>query len=327
MEEQEKNGKMICKHCKKIFFGRKNQKYCSTECRYEAEKEKTYTKVCPYCGDEFETHNKRAVYCSSTCASRKHADKVRGEYFCEYCGKPRYSDHPNRNRFCSRGCAQKAKYYSSLEEEIKIKNDREEKQRAIHKESECLICGKIFIPISSKHFYCSEDCTYEANLRQHRELWAAKYVPKTFICCECGKEIITKCGEPRSVYCSDECSDKALNRRYKEKRKQQMKQAYREPVSLKRLYKRDKGICKICGLPIPSSTDPTNMWSATRDHIVPLSKGGEHSMANCQLAHRMCNSLKLDTLDEFSVDWEAKMLEDPGRWENQFLDLKKQINV
>ena len=28
------------------------------------------------------------------------------------------------------------------------------------------------------------------------------------------------------------------------------------------------------------------------DHIVPLSKGGEHSYANCALAHTGCNSAK-----------------------------------
>ena len=34
--------------------------------------------------------------------------------------------------------------------------------------------------------------------------------------------------------------------------------------------------------------------AATLDHIVPLSCGGEHSEANVQLAHFLCNSTKSD---------------------------------
>ena len=49
-------------------------------------------------------------------------------------------------------------------------------------------------------------------------------------------------------------------------------------------------------------------------------------MGNCQLAHRMCNSLKLDTLDEFSIDWEEKMKEEPGRWDDQLYNLMQQIS-
>jgi len=30
------------------------------------------------------------------------------------------------------------------------------------------------------------------------------------------------------------------------------------------------------------------------DHVIPLSKGGEHSMSNARLAHTYCNSIKSD---------------------------------
>lgn len=41
--------------------------------------------------------------------------------------------------------------------------------------------------------------------------------------------------------------------------------------------------------------------SASVDHIVPLSRGGEHSMANVQCAHLSCNSSKGDqTIEEIS---------------------------
>ena len=53
------------------------------------------------------------------------------------------------------------------------------------------------------------------------------------------------------------------------------------------VFKRDKGICEICEKPV----DPNRF---DIDHIIPLSKGGEHSYANVQLAHPSCNYRKSD---------------------------------
>ena len=55
----------FCQHCGTKFIGRKNQKYCSTQCRIGAQTKKykrpLYKKKCPYCGSEFETHNKKKM--------------------------------------------------------------------------------------------------------------------------------------------------------------------------------------------------------------------------------------------------------------------------
>ncbi|MCP4828485.1 MAG: HNH endonuclease [Proteobacteria bacterium] len=43
-----------------------------------------------------------------------------------------------------------------------------------------------------------------------------------------------------------------------------------------------------------------NPLSATKDHVVPLSKGGEHSQSNIVAACLRCNGDKADlTLDEW----------------------------
>ena len=44
--------------------------------------------------------------------------------------------------------------------------------------------------------------------------------------------------------------------------------------------------CGICGKPI------NNMKHCTVDHIVPLSRGGQTTLENCQLAHVWCNKKK-----------------------------------
>jgi len=57
------------------------------------------------------------------------------------------------------------------------------------------------------------------------------------------------------------------------------------------VLERDDGICGIC-------LDDVDPFDYTIDHIVPHSKGGEHSYDNVQLAHRVCNSRKHDRLLE-----------------------------
>jgi 5-methylcytosine-specific restriction endonuclease McrA len=51
------------------------------------------------------------------------------------------------------------------------------------------------------------------------------------------------------------------------------------------VFDRDGGLCGLCGEPV----DPTRY---DLDHIVPLKHGGEHSYANVQLAHPVCNMRK-----------------------------------
>lgn len=50
------------------------------------------------------------------------------------------------------------------------------------------------------------------------------------------------------------------------------------------VYARDKGRCGICGI--------TVYGDFHIDHVIPLSKGGEHSYANVQVAHPKCNQEK-----------------------------------
>lgn len=69
--------------------------------------------------------------------------------------------------------------------------------------------------------------------------------------------------------------------------------------SLKKLYDRDKGICKICNgicnwndKKIVNGTTIVGNTYPSIDHIIPLSKGGSDDWENLQLAHFKCNWLK-----------------------------------
>lgn len=65
-----------------------------------------------------------------------------------------------------------------------------------------------------------------------------------------------------------------------------------EPVTLEYLLQRDRWTCGLCRRRIPRTAKHPHAKSPTMDHIVPLAEGGEHSKANCQAAHFICNSLK-----------------------------------
>lgn len=60
------------------------------------------------------------------------------------------------------------------------------------------------------------------------------------------------------------------------------------------VFERDGWICQLCGDPVDPELRHPAVMSATIDHVVPLSWGGDHSMENCQLAHLSCNSSKQD---------------------------------
>jgi len=61
--------------------------------------------------------------------------------------------------------------------------------------------------------------------------------------------------------------------------------AFVERVDDAVVYERDMGLCQICGLPVEDG-------DFHLEHRTPLSRGGEHSYANCQTAHGLCNIRK-----------------------------------
>ena len=55
------------------------------------------------------------------------------------------------------------------------------------------------------------------------------------------------------------------------------------------IFERDEWTCRICGRKINKRLKYPNLLSASIDHIVPLSKGGDDSPVNIQASHLRCN--------------------------------------
>jgi 5-methylcytosine-specific restriction endonuclease McrA len=91
------------------------------------------------------------------------------------------------------------------------------------------------------------------------------------------------------------------------KRRLKLGAAFVEKVDVLVLFKRDKGICQLCGKRVFKAVKSPANGAKSIDHIVPVELGGDHSYANTQLAHRGCNSRKRDRLEkELPWLWDKK---------------------
>lgn len=64
------------------------------------------------------------------------------------------------------------------------------------------------------------------------------------------------------------------------------------PFTSAEVFERDGWLCGLCSQPVDSAVEYPDPASASLDHVVPLSRGGEHSLENVQLAHLSCNVSK-----------------------------------
>ena len=71
-----------------------------------------------------------------------------------------------------------------------------------------------------------------------------------------------------------------------------LKGARVETVSSVEVYLRDGWNCGLCGGVVLFHLTSPHPLSPSLDHVQPLSRGGDHSYANTQLAHLRCNISK-----------------------------------
>jgi len=260
---------------------------------------------CLYCKKEYEPIKENQKFCSVSCNSKYYGERNKKNRVCKRCGKDFWSPEASkkRSRYCPE-CAEKNK------EEAERKRIENNTKPIYYKQ--CPICGEYFETTRKTKLLCDKDeCKKKYECNKSRNYAIAKHKIQEHVCKYCGKHFFTDYGDKHKCYCCNEHKEqsykehkeKEMKNAYNRKRSKQMKEAFVERVYIKKLYKRDKGICGICGKPIKFDTDPKSKWALTRDHIIPLSKGGEHSMKNCQIAHRICNSYKLDSLN-FHIDWD-----------------------
>jgi len=218
--------------------------------------------TCVHCGEQYTPKQRNSIYCSKRCKR------------LEWQGK-------NQDKVIAYKVAaaaiQKAKLlpYSTVSFCI------------------CATCSKPFTARSSRAQYCGKQCRpseYKTKIDSNCS---------SSVCTVCGKQFNAKySGGRRSYFCSEHCKDlrQLANKRISRlKRKVAVKCATVELVDPYKVFDRDKWHCKLCGAKTPKLRRGTYEDDAPElDHIIPISKGGEHSYRNTQCTCRRCNGLKSD---------------------------------
>lgn len=128
-------------------------------------------------------------------------------------------------------------------------------------------------------------------------------------CGHCGKALTRKQMGSKQRFCSMSCAKlaepsgssgprlsdeerRARSRMRDVRRRVKLASVTIESVDPLAIYERDGWRCHLCGKRVDGRLNGNARMGPTLDHVVPLSKGGEHSRANVALAHRQCNILK-----------------------------------
>lgn len=246
-----------------------------------------YDKVCLYCGKEFVAHRKDNSYCSRKCRDvalklkkgiRCNPSTEPFHKICIICGKP-FNTYREATITCSSEC--------SKERDRLRKREHRDKRYAL-RWGEYVAKVKAEAEVRNK-----EKALIKArvDLIRHLNAYANTRVPKE--CSFCGSTFYSE--YPNKKYCSDECSRKANNRK-KDKRIPKDKIIDKD-ITLPKLFKRDKGVCWICGCRCDWNDKRTSKSGheypgdtyPTKDHVIPVSKGGTESWDNVRLACWKCN--------------------------------------
>ena len=213
-------------------------------------------------------------------------------YVCQCCGIEYQPKEKNRDRYCSRECADKQKAINKVE---RLKRMEEYKSIKF-----CAYCGIVHSAGTST--YCSDKCSKEAqSLKKRLRTMSYKIVD----CKCCGKQFMQEYKKSK-VYCSDECVRTYGKAEHRHARRKRIKENGRvdQGININRLARQENNLCHICHTVCDDSdykiTDEGYFLAGDQypsiDHVIPLSKGGTHTHDNVRLAHFKCNRDKSDSI-------------------------------
>lgn len=247
---------------------------CAMRLRPPAQKLTAPRRVCPGCGEEFAARmsgGARKIHCSRRCEL----------------------EVKRRAREKSKRVTAEAKVLASWAE-------RNKKQEV----KTCRVCGDV---CTGARAFCCEQHRNEWYKSYHASRWKAKMAARLVEARPCAwcKESFTPM-HLSSVYCTKKCSRRAgrANNPSRQARKALIRgSAHVERFSPLDVLERDGWACKLCGIDTPKSLRGTTNHNAPElDHIIPIAKGGPHSISNTQCLCRSCNALKSDLLMDEVLD-------------------------
>lgn len=201
---------------------------------------------------------------------------------CDQCGQT-ISGRPDR-RFCGLRC--KSQWHAARKPSMAVTGPRP-----------CQFCGWTFFATNAGHRFCSQQCAQaQKGLQDGRRVSCGRFTVILWSdCADCGRTW------PSTFAQASRCPSCSVSHRRAVKR---MRNAFRrgapsisgQVVTDSEIFERDGWRCQLCGDPVLPFIKGLHPRQASIDHIVPVSKGGEHVAANLQLAHLGCNSAKRDRM-------------------------------
>lgn len=167
----------------------------------------------------------------------------------------------------------------------------------------CVECGGSFKVEAASQVVCSEECKKDrqahlSKLAQSRSKARARERDTRplieLVCPECQASHFTKLGNKK--FCSEKCRRKVHRRNVSSRTDARIRSVTVESVNPIKVFERDGWKCQLCGKNTPRTKRGTLDKNAPElDHIMPLSRGGEHSYRNTQCSCRSCNAAKGNT--------------------------------
>lgn len=313
----------LCIQCGIGFLSRKKSaRFCSAACRARrARGVQRLSLSCRTCGNVFIQKSSSHQCCTKKCYEtyRRNIRKVGIEYTCLLCQKQygTYRGGTEGRQFCSRACS-----------------DEWVRQGLRTYQCTCLTCGESFpskcptartcqackvLSIMARNAakkkpqhpcvvcstLCSSQkarpmCSYACHLQ-------SLLLPVACVCQQCG-EHYQRAYRKRSAICSVCATVNAQQAVKNGRRKRRLRERTQRRVVSKKglltlerfsdtdIFERDGWVCQLCRRKISKDVATTHPRYATIDHIIPLSKDGEHSRRNVQAACRACNIRKSNTI-------------------------------
>lgn len=279
-----------CRYCESRFESDRLKKYCGIECRLRARDRSRTERPCEICGKVFIAASPRTRFCSKNCI-KSHAERrvPSPNRLCRCCGKTFKKKTSSRNagKYCSRECAFRHSPH------FRVKSER--------KAARAVADGFRYW---AQHWRkcCRCDCTFFANTGSRRICTARCKPPKPIVqvlflraCGCCGQEMVTTSRGQRTCRACRVLNEKQSRKASKHLRRARMKSnGPFERIKPRDVFERDGWRCGLCGRMCNRRATVPNPMAATLDHVVPLSKGGSHTMDNVQCACFACNTRKSD---------------------------------
>ena len=228
-------------------------------------------------------HTRRSQYCSRNCADRERNRQPhrrnrppRGVSVvkpCVWCGHTFTSKASNKTAACSLSCANS---YRRAGVSCPIPW------------SLCRLCAAPFVQHQGRA-YCSPACSDLA------AGWYRRGALRLVSCFSCGDTMEVPARQGR--YQCESCRSASKRRERKTRGNTHRKRALRfgvgyEPINPDDIYRRDNWVCGICLKMIDSTLAYPHAKSASLDHVIPMSLGGDHMRNNVQASHLECNLAK-----------------------------------